>query len=151
MKKQENELIDKGMHRRERFGQKTGTHFLGPDFSLEKTEKHNQGECICGASNAKSIKRTGASSSQSRQNESVLRKASERSLGQDVHGGECRKRQPLFPRRCKTMCAVSRHPMSRWHSAPNAGTGRRCCGCPRRNAVMQPKHGLSANTADAAN
>ena len=63
----------------------------------------------------------------------------------------CRKTHVLHPCRHHRKCAASRYLMSRWHSAPNAGSGRQCCGCPRRNAVTRSKHGSSANTAGAAN
>ena len=125
--------------------------FLSPDFSLEKMDKRNQGERKCGSSNANRINRTGASSSRFPRNDGVFRKASERSPGQDVHGRGCRKRQPLFPRHCKTMFAASRHPMSRWHSAPDADSGHRCGGDRRKNAVTRSKHGSSASIAVAAN
>ena len=55
------------------------------------------------------------------------------------------------PRRRSRKHAASRHPMSHWHSVLDAGSGRRCGGCRRRNAVVQPKHGSNASIADAAN
>ena len=126
-------------------GPKSGKPIFQFVFPLKK---HKHGDNKCGLLNTNQINRTGISSSRIL-NDGISLKMPEWFRQRTVR--LCRKTHALHPCRHHRKCAAPRHPMNHWRSARNVSSGRRCGGCPRRNAVMQPKHGLSANTADAAN